>query len=422
MWFWMAIALAGGRADVRSDLDAGRYESAMGSCRVELLSHPDRGWALRGLEAAAGALAQQAVSEAHAAFQAGRPGAGEAALARARGVLARAQASGAPVDPASIDAVGDALIAEAAAGWVRKGDASLAAGDAVQAVERYQVARSLVPDDGAHLVAAHRQAAGQAQAAGDRLGAARHREAAAVLSGDPEDLRVAAALHASEGDGRRAAGDCRGAVAALRAAAHLDARHQGALEAAQACARVPVALQVRGPVEAEAAVRGALRQRGSEHLAPLAPREVPPGAARLEVVLVAEEPVTGDVTSRTVRRRRGGIVVEVLDQREAPVTVRWRGTVRLAVDGAIVVEAPVEAEAASTARWYGTPRALEAGGVRGRGGKGPSGEKAPAVAEAQAEAAAAVARAVGAQVAEQVVPVLEPPTPPPPAPGSDGPP
>lgn len=436
MWWLVMAALAGPRSDVRAALDDGRYDEAAGTCLRELLEHPGRGWAVRGLTTASDTLAEQHLARARRLWMDGQVVPGQEALADARRVLSRASRAGATVDPVRIDIVEAQLLADAASALRQRADAAEAAGRWSEAVAARTSARALVPDDGEALAETLRRWSQWHQGQGDLLAAAKKREEAAAVSGQASDREAAAALHAERGRRLLARGACRQAAEVLRGASHLHGEHEVLHEQAVSCAMIDVVLAVRvdgddGLTRALAArVEEVLRERGSRYL-----RVATVGQARPHTVAGPEGPVQrpapflvlsvteatstqGEVTTTKERRGHGRSITTVHEAHTMPVTARWRGELLVRVGEEVVVRRPLAADATTTARWDGKAKQVEVGPLPKHRVKAPRARtRGPAVDEARQASVASVVRTLASEVVTATLDVVDRPVaiPPPPA-------
>jgi len=427
MWWWMlALALAGTKADARRALEAGRLQEAAGLYRLELLQHPDRRWALRGLGAALNAQAARHLSDAHRRLEEGLVEQALAAADDAVAVLARGHREGAPVDVDAARATRESLRVRAVEAARQRAEAARVAGRYADAVSSLKAARALDPDDdGQSLVVVRRQWAAWLHERGELEGAGDQLAAAVVLSGDEEDREGAARHYARAGQRRQGVGDCLEASRLLRKAAHLDDTWTSAAEEAADCASVDLVLELRGAHLGDALdalgerIREALDQRGRRHVrlasaaaarprtlaGPDGPVQVP--ALRIRVGLLSAEVDKGEVTDRRARRGARGGVSKIYKQHTMPVTATWSGRLVLQEGPSVVHEQDLRATARSTARWDGKVVAAELAGVRTKRKGRRTGEKAPAVREAVASSEAAVVRQLASEIVVAVLSHLD---------------
>jgi len=428
-WLWLGLALAGTKADARSALDAGRFAEAAGLYRLELLQHPGRGWALRGLTHAVHAQARVHLSDAERLVADGLVEPGLAAADKAVTVLARGAKEGADVDPRDAEAVRERLVTEAAAGARDRGAAALKAGRFQEAVDALSVARALVPDDGEALAGAHRAWSAWLGARGERVAAAEQLEASVALTGSSDDRAAAARLYAQAGADAVASGDCVAAMAPLRRAAHLDPQWSDELDDATACATIDVVLEVRGGHigEATAALRQriaeVLEDRGRRHVKVVTRSDRP--TLTLRVGLLTAETVKGEMRSERTRRPGPGASSKIILVQSMPVTTTWTGRLVVLRGDEVVHETQLSNKAVSTARWDGKVVAVEMLGTQSkRPNAKPSGNKAPTVAKAVAESEAAVVRALASSIVTELLTQLDatppPEVPPEPVPSQPG--
>jgi tetratricopeptide (TPR) repeat protein len=429
MWWCclMMLAWAGPRSDARAALDAGRLEEAAGLARVELLSHPQRGWAVRVLTHATEAMAEEHLARGRQLLWDGRVEAGREAFATARRILARGQASGALVEAERADGERQHFEEVAGQGLLEQGRAARTAGRFEEADRVLRASRQL-GTEGAHdeLAGLYRDWSAWLQARGELAAAARRREEGAVLSGLASDREAAAALLAELARRWRSQGDCRRAAELLRGAAHLHDAHEAALGDATACAMVDVVVAVRvegmndGAQQVATRVQEALTARGSRYLrvataararphtvsTPQGPVERPAPWLVLSAEVVADD--VGESTKRVHRRPGRGGTTTVHHSYEAPVTVAWEGELLVRQGTEVLDRRPVRAEATTTARWVSRAQAHELGATRLEVKGKPLRQRGPALAEARDASTAAVVRQVAAEITEAAMTVVEP--------------
>ena len=423
MWavLWLALALAGTKADARDALEAGRLEEAAGLYRLELLRHPGRPWAMRGLAAAVSAQATRHLSEAERYFADGLVVPGRDAADQAIRLLERGAKDGAPVEVEPARQQRARMIRDAAEAARSRAGVALQAGRFQEAVSALGVARELEPDDGEPLAEAHRAWARWYVGQGAPVEAAKQYEAAVALVGHSADREAAARLYAEAASASEAAGDCGKAAWWLRLASHLDSTYEPALRDAEACAAIPVVLQVR-PAEGMAAagladrITEVLTERVEERLVVTSPS----GAADttlsdglvVRVVLEKAQVDKGEVTDKRGRRRGKAGVTKIYMKHTMDIAVTWTGRLVVRRGGEVVHQGPLRAAAQATARWDGKVVAIQTVGGRSKTKGKKTGEKAPAMRSATADAEAAVMRALANDVVAAVAPLVAA-TPPP---------